>query len=143
MEKTKVILMVDDDIDLVESMKVVLDSTGFKVLTAYDPESGYKKAESDKPDLIMLDVMFGPDEKVRGFDLAVRIRKNKALAAIPILMITSVNVKLPGMDFSPEKGGEFMPVDGFINKPAQPEELITKVKELLEKKTSSWANWPN
>jgi len=139
----KVVLVVDDDIDLVESMKVVLESGGCKVIAAYDPETGYNKAESEKPDLILLDVMFGSDEKIKGFELAVRMRKNPNLAAIPILMVTSVNVKLPGVDNAALTGSEYLPVDGFMNKPAQPEELLKKTSELLKQKRSKWSNWPN
>ena len=141
MEK-KTILVVDDDIDLVESMKVVLESAGYRVSTAYEPEAGYGKAEKEKPDLILLDVMFGPDEKVKGFELAVRIRDNANLTAIPVLMITSVNVRISGAEFATATDSEYLPVDGFINKPAQPEELLRKVKELLEKKSSKWAVLP-
>ena len=141
MREKQLVLLIDDDIDMVEVMKIVLESSGYSVSSAYDPETGFVKAKTEKPDAIVLDVMFGAAEKVRGFDTAVRIRKDKEIASIPILMITSVNEKIPGMGFSSETDGEYMPVDGFINKPAQPEELIKTIKELLEKKTSKWVNW--
>ncbi|MBI5892583.1 MAG: response regulator [Deltaproteobacteria bacterium] len=51
------ILLIDDDIDVVEAMKIVLESKGYRVLAAYDGGSGYKKAEEENPDLIILDVV--------------------------------------------------------------------------------------
>ena len=63
--------------------------------------------------------------------------------SIPILMVTSVNIRRPGYKFSPDTDGEYLPVDDFIDKPAKPENLVKKVAKLLEQKVSRWANWPN
>ncbi len=68
---------------------------------------------------------------------------DKKLAPIPILMVTAINVRYPEFQFSPESDGEYLPVDDFIDKPAQPKELIQKVQKLLETKVSKWVNWPN
>jgi CheY-like chemotaxis protein len=71
------------------------------------------------------------------------MRQDKALAHIPILMVTAVNVKYKQFQFSPDKDGKYLPVDDFIDKPAQPDELLEKVEKLVDQKTSKWANWPN
>ncbi|MCK5197675.1 MAG: hypothetical protein KAR21_04955, partial [Spirochaetales bacterium] len=86
---------------------------------------------------------FGQKQKTDGFDYAIEIRRKKNISAVPILMITAVNTQYPNFDFSNKTDGEFLPVDGFIEKPAQPDNLIRKVNELLELKTSPWINWPD
>ena len=135
MDKRKTVLVIDDDIDLVESMKVILEAADYRVLTAYDPETGYNRAEREKPDIILLDVMFGNDEKVKGYEVALRVRNNKELASVPVLMITSVSVKITGREFPSDAEVEREVFDGYINKPAQPAELTAKIKELLDKKS--------
>jgi DNA-binding response OmpR family regulator len=137
----KKILIIEDDIDMVEAIKVVLGEK-YKVIVSFDEEDGYKKIIEEKPDLIILDVMFGPENKTKGFDLAIRIRQNKEISYIPILMLTAVNIKYPGFGFSPEKDREFLPVDKFIEKPFEPKELIKSVEGLLEERVSKWKEWP-
>ena len=73
----------------------------------------------------------------------IEVRQQENISSVPILMITAVNTQYPNFDFSNKTDGEFFPVDGFIEKPAQPDDLIQKVNELLELKTSSWINWPD
>ena len=112
---------------------------------------------------MVLDVMFGPSGKTNGLELVSKIRQDSSIAGTPILMITSVNLKLPVFDTLPEMDGiklpsdgtekagtdeiftldvpAYLPVDGFINKPAQPDELAEKVKSLLAQKVSKWAGW--
>ena len=140
-EKTK-ILIIEDDVDMVEAMKITLESNNYEVITAYEPEDGLQKAKEKPPGLIILDVMFGSKEKTEGFDYAIKMKQNKTIAPIPILMITAVNIKHPGFNFSPDTDEEYLPVDEFIDKPAQPKDLIHKVKKLLDMKISKWVNWP-
>jgi DNA-binding response OmpR family regulator len=137
------ILVVEDDPDAAEAMKVTLEAQGWTVDTAVDPEKGLGMARKRKPRVIILDVMFGAGEQTKGFDYAVKIRQDKELASVPILMITAVNVRHPGFGFYPESDGEYLPVDDFIDKPAQPRELTEKVGKLLAQQTSKWKNWPD
>ena len=51
------VLLIDDDIDVVEAMKIALESKGYQVITANDGDSGYEKAFEETPDLIILDVI--------------------------------------------------------------------------------------
>ena len=135
------ILIIEDDLDTSEAMKLTLESQDYTVFTADNPKDGIEKARAEKPDLIILDVMFGRTEQAVGFDSAVEMKKDETLAPIPILMITAVNIRYPNFGFSPQADGDYLPVDEFVNKPADPEELISKVKALLKQKTSKWANW--
>ncbi|MBS0010730.1 MAG: response regulator transcription factor [Bacteroidales bacterium] len=140
-EKPK-ILIIEDDPDLVAAMKTMLENKGFTIATAYDPDEGMEKLKQTLPDLIILDVMFGFKAESRGFDFAQAIKSDKNYSFIPILMLTAVNVEHPDFGFSPESDGEYLPVDAFLDKPVRSEELIGKVKELLQQKTSKWQNWP-
>ncbi len=143
MSKKEKILIIEDDTDLIEAMKVTLEAEQYQILSVTDPEDGVKIAKKEKPNLIILDVMFGEKERTQGFEYALKIKQDQVLAPIPILMVTAVNIRYPTFGFSPEKDGEYLPVDDFIDKPAQPEDLVDKVKKLLKMKTSKWVNWPN
>jgi DNA-binding response OmpR family regulator len=140
-EKAK-IFIIEDDPDAAEAMKVTLKAQDHQVVIASDPEKGFAKAKQAKPDLIILDVMFGMQEMTKGFDYAVKMKQDKDLASIPILMVTAVNIRHPGFRFAPETDAEYLPVDDFIDKPAQPSELVEKVEKLLKQRVSRWRSWP-
>jgi DNA-binding response OmpR family regulator len=141
-EKPK-ILIIEDDADLVAAMKKMLENKGHNVVVAYDPEEGNEKLRQDKPDLIILDVMFGNKGESKGFDFAQMIRNDKQIADIPILMLTAINTEKPYFNFSPDTDGQFLPVDSFLDKPVKSDELFLKVEDLLKQKTSKWRNWPD
>lgn len=136
------ILIIEDDLDMIEALKLVLEKRNYIVITALDPEEGLEKLKREKPDLLILDVMFGSEQKTKGFDFAIKIRQDKELSKIPILMITAVNFQYPQFGFSPETDEEYLPVDDFIDKPVQPDQLINTVEKLLKQKISKWVNWP-
>ncbi len=140
MEEQSKILIIEDDPDLIEAIKIILENEGYEVVTAFDIEDGMRKVLQEVPDLIMLDVMFGNKQNADGFSFAQALRQNKKYSYIPILMVTAINVEIPQFHFSPETDGAYLPVDGFIDKPAQPEELKQKVSELLSLKISKWAD---
>jgi CheY-like chemotaxis protein len=124
-------------------MKKMLENKGHQVVFAYDPEEGNERLRQEKPDLIILDVMFGSKGESKGFDFVQKIRNDKKIADIPILMLTAINTEKPYFNFSPETDGEFLPVDSFLDKPVRSDELFQKVEDLLKQKTSKWRNWPD
>ena len=136
------ILIIEDDEDVIAAMRLALEKEGYSILSIVSAEIGFQKAKDEKPDLIILDVMFGLDEEAMGFDYAVKMKQDKGLASIPILMITAVNMRYPDLKFSARTDGEYLPVDDFIDKPAKPDILRLKVKKLLTQKISKWVNWP-
>ena len=75
-EKLK-ILIIEDDIDLVESIKKLLETKDYNVIIAYDPEDGNVQLRQEKPDIIILDVMFGNKGETKGFDFARKIKYDK------------------------------------------------------------------
>lgn len=118
------IAIIDDDPDILDASSLVLTSKGYEVITATNPDDGYKIVKDQKPDLIILDVMMNePDD---GFFLAQKFRKEKL--DIPIIMYTSVSKTL-GLHF---EAGEMIPVDDFVEKPISPETLIDKVEKQLQ-----------
>ena len=126
------ILIIDDDPDIVEAMKVVLESNNYKVESAKSGQEGLEKVKLNKPDLIILDIMMEAVDK--GFDVARDLKKDANYKAIPILMLTAIK-DIIGLDFKNEAGDEaWLPVDDYVEKPLKPDELILKVKRLLGKK---------
>ena len=124
----KRILCIEDDRDLVENYKKILEKAGYAVDTAFDGDSGLAMAKKQRPDLIILDVMM--TNATVGFHVAYKLREDKKLQHTPILMLTSVSAE-SGFSFDPKKDAEFLPVDSFIDKPIKPEKLLDGVKKLL------------
>jgi len=141
-EKPK-ILIIEDDMDLVAAMKTMLENKGYNIIYAYDPEQGYEKVKEEKPELIILDVMFGSKGESKGFNFANKLRIDSQFSGIPILMLTAINSQNPFFSFSPDTDGEYLPVDSFLDKPVKFDELFLKVEDLLRQKTSKWQNWPD
>lgn len=119
------IAIIDDDPDILDASSLILRSKGFDIVTATNPNDGYKIVTEQKPDLIILDVMM--DEPDDGFYLAQKFRREKITT--PILMYTSIS-KAVGMDFDKS---EMVPVDDFVEKPITPDQLLDKVETLLKK----------
>jgi len=126
------ILIIDDDPDMVEAMKVVLESRNYQVSIAKTGEEGLREMRRDKPGLIILDVMMETADK--GFDVAREIKWDPDYKNVPILMLTAIKERT-GMDFGKEAGDEqWLPVDDYCDKPLHPDELISKVEALLRKR---------
>ncbi|MGB9699466.1 MAG: response regulator transcription factor [Thermodesulfobacteriota bacterium] len=138
MEEAK-ILIVDDDPDIVEALKMTLEANNYKVFTAANGTEGLKQVKAVNPDLIILDVMM--DTITEGFQVSYQLRNpdpNSEYAPyskIPILILTAI-VEKKRMKFSPQADGDFLPVDDFVEKPIRPQALLEKVKKLLAKRES-------
>lgn len=124
----KKILIIDDDIDLVEAMRITLEGAGFEVVDAQDGLSGLERAKKEQPDLILLDVMMGTQDE--GFHVAYQIRQDETLQSIPIVMLTAVGQET-GFHFDKDKDEDFLPVEVFLEKPVAPDRLIEVVKTQL------------
>ena len=124
----KKILIIDDDIDLVETMRMVLENAGFEVIDAQDGQKGFAKISNEKPDLVILDVMMQSQDE--GFHIAYQIRNTEETIDLPIIMLSAVGQET-GFDFDEEKDGDFLPVNAFVEKPINPETLVELVKTNL------------
>jgi CheY-like chemotaxis protein len=93
-----------------------------------DGDRGLAIMREKKPDLVILDVMMR--KETEGFHVSYAIKNDPALAKTPILMLTAIGEKT-GMKFSPEKDGDYLPVEDFVEKPIEPKDLLARVEKLL------------
>lgn len=118
------ILVVDDDRDIVRLVRSYLEKAGYQVLTAYDGESALQVLRSEKPQLVILDLML-PDRD--GWDVARLVRADPKIAATPIIMLTARvedNDKIVGLEIG---------ADDYITKPFNPREVVARVRALLRR----------
>ncbi|MFH1438489.1 MAG: response regulator [Pseudomonadota bacterium] len=127
MNGAKKILIVDDDRNLVEAIKVTLLSRDYNVFTAYDGEEGIKKAKEIRPDLIILDVMM---DKKHGYDVCSELKKNPEFSSIPVMMLTGVGQHLHESQWTHWQGLT-LEAEDFIEKPIEPRELLKRIEEFL------------
>ena len=127
MQKRARILIVDDDVDFVESTKAVLESRPYDVVVAHDGEEGLRMAQEEKPDLIILDVIMPMKD---GFTAAEQLKKEANLSEIPILMLTAFSSK--GSETSiPRSRGYTLEAEDYIEKPVSPDTLLARVDRYL------------
>jgi CheY-like chemotaxis protein len=124
------ILVVDDDVDFVESTKTILESKPYEVVTAINGDEGLRKARDMNPDLILLDIIMPVED---GFTAAEQIKNDPQLTGIPLLMLTSYSSKGPGTGI-PRDRGYTLEADDYIEKPVSPRDLLAVVEKHLKKK---------
>ena len=120
----KTVIVIDDDPDVLEATKVILEGSGFAVVTAPTGEEGLSRVREGGIDCIILDVMMAKDTE--GFHVAQELKADPKTARIPIIMLTSVSKKT-GFEFSPATDKDFMPVELFLEKPVDPKRLVQAV----------------
>jgi response regulator RpfG family c-di-GMP phosphodiesterase len=125
---SKKIMIIDDDIDLVEAMRITLETDNYEVIDAQEGQKGLEILKKEKPDLLILDVMMGTLDE--GFHIAYQIRSDEEIKDIPILMITAVGAQT-GFEFDKQRDEDFLPVNEFIEKPVNPQVLLDTVKRNL------------
>ena len=122
------ILVIDDDPDFLLAVQMVLEAHDFEMETAMTPEEGINKVLSTEPDLVILDVMMPTGYE--GFDVAREIREKHKLLDLPIFMLTSIHgTKKVPYRFAPDE--HYLPVDVFLDKPIEPEQLAHTIQEML------------
>jgi len=127
------ILIVDDDPDFVAVMKVILEGDHYAVAAAPDKVEGMRRIQADRPDLIIMDVMMSTWSD--GFEMSRDLKKDPRYQDIPILMLTGVEERT-GIGFKSTAGdSEWLPVNGFLDKPVEREVLLDEVKSLLSRRT--------
>lgn len=122
---SKKILIVDDEVDLVETVRFPLEKAGFTVLVSQDGEDALKKAREEKPDLILLDLML---PKLDGYKVCRLLKFDERYKHIPILMLTA---KIQEKD---KVLGKETGADEYITKPFEMDELMEKVQFHISKK---------
>ena len=127
------ILVVDDEIYIVHILDFSLGMEGYEVVTALDGEQALEKLKSDKPDLIVLDIMM---PKLDGYEVCKAIKSNPETRQIPVILLSA---KGRNVD---QKLGFDVGADDYITKPFSPRKLVERINQLLgqavtEKPTSS------
>jgi len=120
---TKRILIVDDEEGIVKVVKMYLEHHDYEVITASDGQEGLDKAKTQKPDLIVLDLML---PKINGYKVCGLLKRDARYAKTPVIMFTA---KAQEKDV---KLGKKVGADAYITKPFEPEILLAKIKELLK-----------
>ena len=118
------ILIVDDEQDIVELLSYNLEKEGFSTVKAYDGEAALGLVRSEKPDLMILDLML---PKMNGLDVCKAIRRNPETANLPIIMLTAKGDeidKIIGLEIG---------ADDYITKPFSIKELIARVRAILRR----------
>jgi two-component system alkaline phosphatase synthesis response regulator PhoP len=125
----KKILIVDDDPDLVDAVSTILESKGYATAKAYGGVEGLKKARTERPDLIVLDVMM-PDKD--GYAVCKELKADAKYRSIPVLLLTAVASNVPTTKYTQQMGME-TEADDYVEKPVEPAELAKRVEILLSK----------
>ncbi len=121
------ILIADDDPDFVQIIRTILTSEGYDVLSAKDGDGALRVMRESDVDLLLLDVMMA--SVLDGLSLAHEMQADPALKAMPVIMISSI-ISSPHASMFPTD--EYIPIDVWMTKPIQPEDLLTKISALLE-----------
>ena len=118
------VLIIDDEIHIVELIKFNLETSGYEVDFAYDGLDGYLKIKENIPHLVLLDWMI---PNTSGIDILKKIRSDKTLCNIPIIMLTAKNMendKIEGLELG---------ADDYITKPFSIKELLARISSVLRR----------
>jgi len=122
------ILIIEDDPDIVNLLKFNLEQEGYQVAIAEDGEEGLKKARTENPTLILLDLML---PKMSGLDICRIIKGDKATKKTPIIMVTA-----KGEEVDRVVGFE-LGADDYVTKPFSPREVLLRIKAILKRVENS------
>jgi len=124
MGEIKKILVIDDETDLTEMLVLRLEANGYQVISACNGQEGLDKARTEKPDLIILDLML---PKIEGYKVCRMLKFDEKYRHIPVILFTA---RAQELDI---KLGKEVGADAYIVKPFEPDILLGKVAELLKK----------
>ena len=119
---TKRILIVDDEEGIVKLVKMYLEHHRYEVITAIDGQEGLERAKTEKPDLIVLDLML---PKMDGYKVCGLLKRDTRYAKIPVILFTAKSQE------KDVKLGQEVGADAYIIKPFEPEVLLSKIEELI------------
>ena len=132
----KKILIIDDDDDVILFLKTILADHGYDATEARNGAEGWDRIQSEKPDLVLLDLMM-PQRS--GISLLMELKRDKNLKGIPVIMVTGVAGET-GIDLEAflkrslgkGSGDESIRPDGYLEKPVEPDRLIDLVKAFID-----------
>jgi len=124
MADKKLILLVDDDPDFVEAVRVIVENGGYEVAVAYDGQEGLEAVAERTPDLIVLDVMM---PVMNGHEACAKLKGDEATASIPIILLTAVADRVTTSTYTHRDMLESEAED-YMPKPVEPNELLDRIK---------------
>jgi len=127
MTDKKLVLVVDDDPDLVESVAMKLESENFRVAKAYDGVEALDQIKKERPALIILDVMM---PRKTGYQLCDELKKSEETKGIIVLLLTAVAEAVTSTNYTHWEGKSTL-ADDYIPKPINLDKLIEIVKDYL------------
>lgn len=127
MVEKKQILLVDDDPDFVEAVKVILEKGGYSVRVAYDGKEGLEAVAEQRPDLIVLDVMM---PEMNGHEACSKLKSDDQTKDIPIILLTAVADRVATSTYTHRDMLE-SDAEDYMPKPVEPGELLERVKSWL------------
>jgi len=119
------LLLVDDEHDFIDVIATRLEAKGYDIIKAFDGKKGLEKAHTEKPDLVILDVMM---PELNGYDVCRKLKVDSKFSNIPIILLTA-KFQPSDIDFGKEMGA-----DAYLTKPVELDVLTERVEELLKKK---------
>ncbi|KGO34044.1 MAG: response regulator [Desulfoprunum sp.] len=128
MADKKKVLLVDDDPDFVEAVKVIVANGGYDVRVAYDGAEGLEAVAEEKPDLIVLDVMM---PVMNGHEACAKLKADPQTAKIPIILLTAVADRVTTSTYTHRDMLESQAED-YMPKPVEPTELLNLIKHWLK-----------
>lgn len=128
MSNDQLIMVVDDDPDLVESVSMRLVNDGFRVTKAYDGEEAWERIREEKPQMLILDVMM---PRKNGYVLCDEIKKNDEFKDITVVLLTAVADAVTSTNYTHRDGITTL-ADDFVPKPINMDKLMDIVKDNLE-----------
>ncbi len=132
MSRAQKVLIVDDDKDLVTTMKVVFEANGFAVSVAYNGKECLESLQKKKPDAIVLDVMMRT--LTEGVDLARTLKDSPEYRKIPIILVTGFPKEMSKLGPEQFQGilGDDWPAAKVLEKPQDPEKILASVQAVLK-----------
>ena len=128
MTKPGKVLVIDDDPDFLQVTQLALERDGHEVVAAADGAEGLHKAETERPEVVILDLLMAPQD---GFAICESLRKTEEARRPAILVISAIGEKLH-KSFSSLDVGTRLDVDGYLDKPVDLHVLVRTVNELLQ-----------
>jgi len=124
MADKKLILLVDDDPDFVEAVRVIVENGGYEVEVAYDGKEGLEAVAARKPDLIVLDVMM---PVMNGHEACAKLKGDQETEDIPIILLTAVADRVTTSTYTHRDMLESEAED-YMPKPVEPKELLERIE---------------
>jgi CheY-like chemotaxis protein len=128
----KKVLVVDDELDMRTFVTTLLETNGYKALSASDGEEGLEKTLKNRPSLIILDVMM---PKMGGIKMYHELKKYPELNKIPVIMLSAISEKTflhSYKLYSLQDGSRYCTPFSYIEKPPEPEELLNVIHDILK-----------